>query len=394
MKSKRGVIEVQFNWIFILIVGAVILLFFVSIVRQQKSIFERDVEVKVAASLKAIFSGSEVSAGTASLKRFAGGNIRYDCQGYALGSAPPFDAGVSFAPSKLEEGDLLLWSLEWEIPYKVMNFLYVTSPEVRYVFLYEGEESKSMAEEIYEELPPEFPPRKTEAYETQRVMMDKEMIQKKTFVQDHKTDQGTPFKDEGDDAVRFVTVDVPADYVDPNTGVGMVVLPEPHDKGLLDKDVDWSVLQIDTDSDTNRQTGKLRFYEDSSGDSGVSYYLGKEMLMAALFSSNINTYHCNIHTAFKKMSVVTEIYIARTEALISDLEAAGYTGCLSSATKILDELKSVKEASDQIVEEFDESPEDPDIESVRQNMQEIYQSSKKLESENYNLQYGSCPKMY
>ena len=40
MNSKKGVIEVQFNWIFVLIIGSVILILITGVVIKQKNISE------------------------------------------------------------------------------------------------------------------------------------------------------------------------------------------------------------------------------------------------------------------------------------------------------------------------------------------------------------------
>ena len=38
--NKKGIIEIQFNWIFVLVVGAIILVFFFGFVQKQKSFAE------------------------------------------------------------------------------------------------------------------------------------------------------------------------------------------------------------------------------------------------------------------------------------------------------------------------------------------------------------------
>ena len=67
MDMKKGVIEVQFNWIFVLIVGAIILAFFVSIVMKQKDLSSGRLGTKLATDLETITTGAEVSVGTAQL---------------------------------------------------------------------------------------------------------------------------------------------------------------------------------------------------------------------------------------------------------------------------------------------------------------------------------------
>jgi len=59
--KKKGVIEVQFNWIFILIIGAIILFFFFSIVKTQKTVSEKKISTTVRRDIRAILTGAGVS---------------------------------------------------------------------------------------------------------------------------------------------------------------------------------------------------------------------------------------------------------------------------------------------------------------------------------------------
>ena len=47
MQNRKGVVEVQFNWVFIIIIGAVILAFFVSMSMKQKGISEEKKDYKI-----------------------------------------------------------------------------------------------------------------------------------------------------------------------------------------------------------------------------------------------------------------------------------------------------------------------------------------------------------
>ena len=62
--SKKGIVEIQFNWVLILAVGAVILLFFSVVIMKQKSISEVSISSIILKNLEGILSGAEVSIGT------------------------------------------------------------------------------------------------------------------------------------------------------------------------------------------------------------------------------------------------------------------------------------------------------------------------------------------
>ena len=67
MYSKKGVIEIQFNWIFVLIAGFIIITLFTTIIVKQRDVSEKSTNVMVLKNLDAILSGSEASAGTVNI---------------------------------------------------------------------------------------------------------------------------------------------------------------------------------------------------------------------------------------------------------------------------------------------------------------------------------------
>ena len=58
---KKGQIQVTFNWIYITIAGAVILLFFFGIVVKQKAASEEKLSIEVVRILESILTGAGVS---------------------------------------------------------------------------------------------------------------------------------------------------------------------------------------------------------------------------------------------------------------------------------------------------------------------------------------------
>jgi len=64
MHSKKGVVDIQFNWIFVLISGAILLIIFTGIIINQKDISQTSIDVLVLKNLNAVLAGSEVSTGT------------------------------------------------------------------------------------------------------------------------------------------------------------------------------------------------------------------------------------------------------------------------------------------------------------------------------------------
>ena len=136
--NKKAMIEIQFHWIFILIVGAVILLFFATMIYRQKTVSETGISADVLVNLESIISGSMISTKTLNLLDIPKGTeISYkDCNQYEVG---PYNKQtgtiVMFAPKKIAGRKLVTWALDWNVPYRVTNFLYLTSDDVRYILV-------------------------------------------------------------------------------------------------------------------------------------------------------------------------------------------------------------------------------------------------------------------
>ena len=134
--KKKGVIEVQFNWIFTLIVGALILALFSSIIIKQKSSSENTISATLLTNLETILVGAKISTGTINVIDMPKTNIEFSCNQYSQGNAQKqIRDKVIFSPNLLKGKQLITWALEWKVPFKITNFLYVTSPEVRYILI-------------------------------------------------------------------------------------------------------------------------------------------------------------------------------------------------------------------------------------------------------------------
>src|SRR3989344_9381424 len=145
---KRGQIQVTFNWVYILIAGAVILLFFVGIISRQKVISEENLAVDVVRIMESIFTGAQVSEKTKSSIPLGGLSEKtfyFTCEDgvseYGVEGLPArVQNGLDpiFAPINFRGSRLILWSLPYALPFKITDFLLVTSDYNQYFFIGEG----------------------------------------------------------------------------------------------------------------------------------------------------------------------------------------------------------------------------------------------------------------
>src|SRR3989338_6328662 len=158
--KKRGMIEVNFNWIFILIAGAVIFVFFINIVNKQRQFSDIKTSSAIVTSLESILTGAQISTSTVNIIDLPKVDIGFECDRYFIGPVPKQTKGnVIFAPNLLKGKKMITWALDWNLPYRVTNFLYVTDPELRYIIVYDSDtnlENKAVAQKLYDELPKEM----------------------------------------------------------------------------------------------------------------------------------------------------------------------------------------------------------------------------------------------
>lgn len=284
--KKRGQFEIQFNWIFVLAAGALILLFASAFVLKQKGISERTIDQSVSNSLKAIIAGAEVSTDTLNFVELPKVEIEFECGKYRVGSASrSFQIMSVFAPSKIESNKLMTWTLDWNTPYRVTNFLYLTSPNVRHILV----GSDSLAYEVNKSMPKE---------------LNKEWIK--------PGDIGT-VKDKNDAKVRFVFFD---------TDVDNSVLSEFSKMRIGDV----TALKVVGDEDT----GTVEFFEKKGSvfeSKGTSSYLRLPSLVGAVFTEDFEMYNCVMENAFKKLNIVTQIYKKKTESMESYYHGQGDAVC-------------------------------------------------------------------
>ncbi len=275
MKPKKGLIGIQFNWVFILIAGVLILSFFGSLVFKGKEVSDLAIAETVLTNMQTIMTGAEVSVRTINPIKIPDKEIRVDCDSLSVGkvSKPITKNTIVFSPESIKGRTLLAWALDFNMPYHVANFLYLTTPDIKYIFV---NSNHGYAKELYDLLPNE--------------------INKKIVEPENIGDM----KDTGNQ-LRFVFFNE----------------PKPEDITLsasVEKLSNTRVSAINVNPDFN----EIGFYKKSGSgfeSAGTSVYLSSPMVLGAMFSGNLEDYNCNLKKAFNKLNIVSKIYERRTNAL-------------------------------------------------------------------------------
>ena len=328
IKSKKGVVEIQFNWIFILIAGAVILIFFGYLVTRIQGTAEEKTSTTVLSNLDTILTGAGVSTGTLNTLRMPGDDIELSCQRFSIGSLrKSIESNVIFGPRRIRGKEMLTWTQEWSVPYRVTNFLYWSSPQVRYIFVFEcnydssnqvcDSNSYRTMSRINNTIPEEFNVelRSTDNYGSLGGI--------------EYYNSGNAIKDLNNYEVRFVFFDAT-----PQSSI------PPALKKMNSKDITALYIAPGT---TVEKEGTIKFYKKGMNDDwvpdGETSFLKLPSLLGAIFSNDIEDYKCNMRKAFNRLVHVSDVYKKRSEVLDGfganncknfHLIAKGYIGTIMS----------------------------------------------------------------
>jgi len=274
MRQKKSQISTQFAWIFILIAGAIILIFFVSIVYKQKAVSETKLSATVLTQLETILTGAGLSPGTVNIIDTPEIELNLICDetGYSTYfvnkvSGPDNPPQVIFAPDIIKGKKLITWALGFNAPFRVTNFLYLSSPDIKYVLI-------NPSSEVTRSLPEEF------------------TIEITSSISDINT--------RGFEKIRLVFFDL-----DP----AQIQIP----LQLQPKNTDVSAVRI--------SQGTATFYKISADRSrfeqeGTLPCVDMPSLYGAIFAQDFTFYECSMKKAFKRLNLVAKIYAARENALL------------------------------------------------------------------------------
>ena len=286
---KKGQIAIQFNWILVIVAGALIFLFFFGIIRWAQKNAEVSSSNTVTVYLDSIMTGAAVTKDTITEKNLPFQKIDITCENYRVNNnvnMKNIRNKIIFSPNRIEERNLILWSLGWNVPMRVTNFLFLSSPQIRYIFM--GDDTDDLFSFIKEYLPKEF----------------------------NAEFNPSSIKNRNSQKIRFISVNRPLN----TKPVYLSIF-----KSTRSEDV--TALYIDN-------TGKLEFYVKSPvGVSpefnflGSSEFYGDASLFGAIISETVEDYDCNMKKAFERLGYISRIYLMKAEQLYNYYILEGDLSC-------------------------------------------------------------------
>lgn len=142
---RRAQIDVTFNWIYVLIAGTVILLFFIGLAVKHQQSSEQQLSGDLIRTMQSIFTAASVSEKTKNAIDISGlqdYTLYFRCQegaseyGIKENQQTKQDSiQPIFSPAEIKGSQLNLWSLPYKLPFKVIDFLFITSESTQYFLL-------------------------------------------------------------------------------------------------------------------------------------------------------------------------------------------------------------------------------------------------------------------
>ncbi|MFT4304835.1 MAG: hypothetical protein ACMXX8_01980 [Candidatus Woesearchaeota archaeon] len=292
LRSKKSAIEVQFNWIFVLIVGGVLLFFVFSVIRSQTETAQYEIDVTIRNYFDTILQRATQARGSL---------IDLHLRGSTLTSSDScvdtfyinenrnlrIELSSAFSPKEMGSvsGTFFVWVVPWDLPFRIKNFVYITSPDIVYLLVYEDNDTEDYAVEINYSRNRLSLPRDDKIT---KIVLHNGSLQGELQKLNHLTTRVVFFK----------------------TNCNGVPMPNNANTAIC--------LEIDSDKGGLDGWGKVKYLEPDNLNK-ETYFLGRPSLIGAIISEDITQFDCSMQKAYIKAEQLFNIYKERSSNLtISD----------------------------------------------------------------------------
>jgi len=275
------------------------LLFFSMFIFRYKSVNDQKLQIKFYQDLDLQLSLSEVSTTTLNnISNVPNKNLKFSCKG--LGTIG-FNKKIVFAPSTIKATKLGIYTYSFLAPFKVNNFVYVLSPNTKYVFITDRSDETYL--DILTTLGVARESMSRQSFATYSLSNGNSPGNLNAIANEEKKEKLSEYQ-----SIRFVFI---------NQNPSMDLINDDMDEYYKNSFV--SVLHIDSANQNNPQ--KLTFYDydekfDKMGSVGQSsYYFDQASLLGAVIVDNKNMYDCMVANAFNRLYYVADTHIQRIDKL-------------------------------------------------------------------------------
>ena len=293
--SRKAQMASPFAFIFALVIGAIVLLFFIGFAYKFLSLGGSLSAAEVVSALNDEFVAFSVSDSAEKVLSYSQpfdfqvyeGRIRSNSQGVDLDQ-------IVFSPLVIEGDEIVIATKAVELPYRVSNVFYVSDSRIVYIFVSDATSGEVV--ETLESSSAAFPKNIPHFAYTQAQLNDN--------VQDiYQLTASYDF-------VRFVF------FTDADSSVDAIAQYFPS----------YDVLEVSSSTE-DFSHGTVRF-----PDSEEVLYYSLPLLTGAIVSADSFSYQYNLNLLHEKMSVVTSVYSDKARFLSANLPGCDYTFVKSGLT--------------------------------------------------------------
>jgi len=152
--EHKAQIQVQFHWIFVVVAGAVILAFFAGFAVKYKNLQEEKSDVELLSSLDKTFTELQSSYFPTRVELDIPSKFSVGCAGenvkISVGRKDYDTNNLIFSSGEMK-GKILVWYMPYKMPYKIANFYYVASKDVK-IYLVSEHGTEELAELLKKEI--------------------------------------------------------------------------------------------------------------------------------------------------------------------------------------------------------------------------------------------------
>ena len=307
--SRKG-FELQFNWIFVLIAGAVFMGFFFLVIRNQLNSAEMDDSSSAQSDLGFILRTSQGSRSSEKVVPLAG-DFSFECVD-GVSSFISSGSQVSeqynylsvFSPERLDAREVIIRTDTFRAPFSIMPFSYLSNRETEYVFVNDDLQSR----QLFFGLP--------------------------------------------ENASRKFLTGVLSNLADSNYDSTLIIANASSEGSVIAQTMSFfkptrqsaiSLVIIDPEGGIPGLYGKVRFYSYSSSGfalEGEAFYFTQEQLLGAVYSGSRDIYQCQFDKSFKRLNLMADFHMRR--ALYLKGQFSAYADCSILYSDIMGDLDDIK----------------------------------------------------
>ncbi|MBN2459266.1 hypothetical protein JXB28_03190 [Candidatus Woesearchaeota archaeon] len=311
--GKKG-FAMQFNWIFVLIGGAIIFGFFFSLINNLLQSEDVSTKIKATQEVDAMFKINLASDNTQKTIEFTS-NIKINFfaertstySEYSVEGSPRaarYDYNAIFSPNELEGDELIVQSFVLDLPFRSMPVVYVTNKEVEYVLL----GISPAVQTVLSDLPEDINWKQHEVLGDMSSYPDRN-YDRTVFVTDKET-----FDTSGMAWVRFNNFNRPAERI-----FAVVMAPG---------------------TGTIAGYGEISFYKYDPNQglvlAGTSPFFDHKILTGAIISHDRDIYENNLRKVLRRINLLTDLYVKKVEYYWADNELVLCRGLYGEVLEFLD----------------------------------------------------------